>query len=321
MVLVVIGHYIPESSPDWYKALHGWIYTFHMPLFMFASGYIYIAYKKDENYGRFILKKVRRLMIPYFTTSFIIISIKLLTQKGMYVEHPVGITSYMKMFCLPEAGYYLWFIWALFLLFVFVPLFKGRKERLFLFMVAMFLHYAHPFALTTLFCVRQSVDMSVWFMLGVVAFDWKDKIKGVTGYGPASAILRSLIVAVFVSASLLNSYGSIGGGKIIAAVLPWSGIGCIMLLSTFLVRYKSRRFMKPLLAISHSGYIIYLFHTAFEGFAKSFLHKLPMAGGDGQSVFVAGCCMVAVVGIAGPIFLHKYVLNKSHVTKILFGLK
>lgn len=36
IILVVIGHYYPENAPGWYLALHSWIYTFHMPLFMFA---------------------------------------------------------------------------------------------------------------------------------------------------------------------------------------------------------------------------------------------------------------------------------------------
>lgn len=46
IILVVIGHYIPDYSPLWYICIHDIIYTFHMPLFMFASGFIYMATKK-----------------------------------------------------------------------------------------------------------------------------------------------------------------------------------------------------------------------------------------------------------------------------------
>lgn len=80
IIMVVIGHYVPDNMPDWYVVVHDWIYTFHMPLFMFASGYLYLILKKEENYSTFLFKKVKRLMIPYFVVSVIIITIKLLTE-------------------------------------------------------------------------------------------------------------------------------------------------------------------------------------------------------------------------------------------------
>lgn len=62
IILVVVGHYMPDNSPMWYVMLNKVIYTFHMPLFMFVSGYVYIATKKDISYGSFLMKKVKRLM-------------------------------------------------------------------------------------------------------------------------------------------------------------------------------------------------------------------------------------------------------------------
>lgn len=141
IILVVIGHYIPDNSPQWYVNLRTWIYSFHMPLFMFASGYIYMAFKKDEPYWTFVTKKIRRLMIPYFVVSVIIITIKFLTQSSMYVENPVTAMSYLRIFYLPEAGYFLWFIWALFTMFLIVPLFKTKVSRIILFIISIVLHY------------------------------------------------------------------------------------------------------------------------------------------------------------------------------------
>ena len=105
IILVVIGHYNPADAPEWYHLANRFIYAFHMPLFMFASGYIYAMTGNSQNKGggNFILKKFKRLMIPYFSTSVVIISIKLLTQQGMSVENPVTAASYIKMFYLPEA--------------------------------------------------------------------------------------------------------------------------------------------------------------------------------------------------------------------------
>lgn len=176
IILVVIGHYVPDYSPEWYVGVHDVIYTFHMPLFMFASGFIYMATKKDVPYKDFLWKKVKRLMVPYLSVSVIVITIKMLTEGHAYVENPVTVMSYVKMFYLPEAGYFLWFIWALWWMFVIVPLFKTKQMRLGLFTVAIILHYVPSF-LPEMFCLRQFQSMLVFFMLGVACCDWKQEIS------------------------------------------------------------------------------------------------------------------------------------------------
>lgn len=176
ILLVVIGHYVPDNSPKWYLGVHDVIYTFHMPLFMFASGYVYMATKKDVSYRDFLWKKIKRLMVPYLSVSTIVITIKLFTEGHALVENPVTAMSYMKMFYLPEAGYFLWFIWALWWMFVIVPLFKTKQMRLGLFVLAVVLHYI-PNLLPEMFCLRQFQGMLLYFMLGIVCCDWKQQIS------------------------------------------------------------------------------------------------------------------------------------------------
>ena len=118
IVLVVIGHYDPVNAPNWYQTLLKFIYTFHMPVFLFVSGYVYIATKKEESYLSFLYKKVKRLLVPYYATSAILITIKLLTQGDMYVKNPVTASAYLEMLYLPVAGYFLWFVMALWWMFV-----------------------------------------------------------------------------------------------------------------------------------------------------------------------------------------------------------
>lgn len=139
IVLVVVGHYFPENSPVWYECLNKLIYSFHMPLFMFASGFIYMATKKEgESYSKFLVKKLKRLMLPYVVVSVIVISIKMLTEKHASVENPVTAYAYIKMLYFPEAGYFLWFIWALWWMFVIAPLFATKQKRLLLLGAACF---------------------------------------------------------------------------------------------------------------------------------------------------------------------------------------
>ena len=77
-----------------------------------------------------------------------------------------------------------------------------------------------------------------------------------------------------------------------------------------------------LITISVSNYIIFLFHTTFEGFAKAIVHKVPMfADTSNEMLFVVNVSVVVLCGVVCPIVLHRYVLNKSSVTKVLFGSK
>lgn len=67
IILVVIGHYIPENSPNWYVTIHDVIYSFHMPLFIFISGWLFYftCLRKDKPYKEIVKLKLERLGIPF----------------------------------------------------------------------------------------------------------------------------------------------------------------------------------------------------------------------------------------------------------------
>jgi fucose 4-O-acetylase-like acetyltransferase len=203
IVLVVIGHYIPEQSPEWYVGVHDVIYSFHMPLFMFASGYIYNATRKDGAYGTFLWKKVKRLMVPYVVTSFIVITIKLLTQGNAYVQNPVTSMAYLQVLWSPVAGYFLWFIWALWWMFVVAPLFKTKGSRLALLGIAVLLHYV-PITLPDVFCLPEFKRMLMFFALGMTCMDYREHIT--------FNRWRWTGAAVFISANCLRYSGIANGG-------------------------------------------------------------------------------------------------------------
>lgn len=310
IILVVVGHYSPDESPEWYMWIHDVIYIFHMPLFMFASGYIYNATRKAEiGYGAFLLKKIKRLMIPYFVTSVIIISIKLLTQSNAYVENPVTWGSYIAIFYSPSAGYFLWFVWALWWMFVVVPLFKTRASRMVLCFVALLLAFL-PVDFPRTFCLQEFKAMFVYFMLGCLCCDFKQYIS--------FDKYRMMGITLF-TISLLVIGKDMRHFTIVGACL---GILMVMQLSKYLEQYAMSGKLRWLMQVSVSSYIIYLFHTTFEGFAKSFVHKIPLlANGENELMFTIGAIIVICCGVIIPIILHKYVLAKSRVIRTLFGLQ
>ena len=314
IILVVIGHYFPENAPAWYVVLHDAIYMFHMPLFMFASGYIYNATKKRIGYGAFIFKKVKRLVVPYFSVSFIVITIKLFTQGSSMVENPVTIMSYLQVFWFPSAGFFLWFIWALWWMFVLIPAFKTKQSRMGLFVLSVVLFFL-PVELPSTFCFAELKDMFIYFMLGVICYDNKDIFSVAVSRSPFPAI------AIFASCVIVNQiYGS---SEVNLYFIPaFAGILMTMQVSHIIETKANSNHTKWLILLSASSYMIYLFHTTFEEVAKSVCHKIPfIANGANDVSFIVGAVIIISCGVIAPVLLHKYVLSRTRVTSFLFGLK
>lgn len=64
VILVILGH-LP-TSPE----LHKYIFSFHLPLFFFISGYLFNQ-KKYSPAGKFITSRIRSLLFPYFSLTVV----------------------------------------------------------------------------------------------------------------------------------------------------------------------------------------------------------------------------------------------------------
>lgn len=310
IILVVIGHYSPDNAPLWYNSLLKFIYSFHMPVFLFISGFIYIATKKEESYLSFLFKKVKRLLIPYFSTSVIIISIKLFSQGNAYLENPVTINSYFEIFYLPVAGYFLWFIIALWWMFVITPLFKTRKLRLCLFLISAIIAYL-PFEPTHILCANEFKRMFIYFMLGVTLYDYKEYFNTII-----NRFSHSFIPLIFFI--VLEYIYLLKGCNMMECLLPFVGIIVTMQLANSLTNINSTKIKNMLFQVASSSYLIYLFHTTFEGFAKSIVIKCGLISNDLS--FVVCAFFILSLGIIGPICLNQ-IFKKVQYTRFLFGLK
>lgn len=95
----------------------------------------------------------------------------------------------------------------------------------------------------------------------------------------------------------------------------------VMYVSNWLANCRNSLVTKFLCCIAPSTYIIYLFHTTFEGFAKAIVHKVPiLASSSDGMLFISGACLVIVSGIAGPFLIYKYLLIRFRVMRWMFGL-
>ena len=319
IILVVIGHYNPADAPEWYHLANRFIYAFHMPLFMFASGYIYAMTGNSQNKGgggggKLIFHKLKRFFYPNLQKTVGKNSKKNLTQQGMSVENPVTAASYIKMFYLPEAGYFLWFIWALWLIFLLISMIKTKTGRTVLFAASLLTGFL-PVDWPEIFCINKAVAMLKYFMLGVFLINWPrwlDSAKKIPGMIPVCALPVLFACTLLVRNDILTG--------LMGYILPFAGIHTICVISA---RIKSlKHITQKLLVVSASSYIIYLFHTTFEGFVKSLVQQVPLlANGNDPLYFSVGAAAVIGAGIFLPIILHRYILQRNRLLRFLFGLK
>ena len=309
IILVVIGHYDPVDAPAHYNNMRMIIYSFHMPVFLFISGYLYLITRKDESFKSFITKKVKRLAIPYLVTSVIIITIKLLTQDTARVDHPVTALSYLKMFYLPEAGYVLWFIIALFIMFMVVFFFKSRTSRLVLFGASLVISFL-PSCDIDILSLGQCQVMFVYFMTGVVVADYAPNLFKM------SIIPSAIILLLFIAGEAY--YVQHPDSELMYRLLAFMGIAAIMTLC-----YNCEKYV-PVLArscvvLAPSVYIIYLFHTTALGFAKAAFGKLAFFAGNADSIFYLQALCAIACGVIVPIILYS-IIKKFKILRLLFGV-
>lgn len=152
-------------------------------------------------------------------------------------------------------------------------------------------------------------------MLGVFLHDyphWIKAAKKLPGIIPVCALPTLFICSMSVENRLFTS--------IINYILPFIGIYAICILSIWIKSWN--HLTQKLLVVSASSYIIYLFHTTFEGFIKSVIQKIPiLATGTNSVSFCMGAALVIGAGVFLPIVLHHRILMQNHILRFLFGLK
>ena len=131
IILVVIGHCIPDASTPagvsrpLFKILFQVIYSFHMPLFFFISGYLAsLNGLQIKDKALAIKKKAKRLLIPYFFVGLCYMPLKILL--GSFANKPYDIHNLWKLCIGVNPDGELWFLYALFVIST-IAIIYGRK--------------------------------------------------------------------------------------------------------------------------------------------------------------------------------------------------
>lgn len=133
MLLVVIGHVTltgifenPQTPVS--ATIERVIYSFHMPLFMFISGFLFYFTKisRDLAYKEVVFDKLKRLGIPYLFFTFFTFSVKFIFSPFMKRPVELSLRQFTDSFLYPGSNPLseMWFVATLFIIMLSYPLLK-----------------------------------------------------------------------------------------------------------------------------------------------------------------------------------------------------
>lgn len=185
-IFVILGHVANNgfisSESAWWLFSKDWIYIFHMPLFFMVSGYLlsYKGYLRDRTYGQFMFGKMKRLLIPYLIINSLV-WLAMLTLQIIQGNVSITITEILLGFIRPRTNAltYLWFLFALFLVFLTTPLLKKLldfKKPLCVIIIVVFCVVLYILPLNTEYFALSDLHKDLLFfvfgcLLGQMEFD------------------------------------------------------------------------------------------------------------------------------------------------------
>lgn len=213
MLWVVIGHSPLNMSdmPYIVKLLFDVAYSFHMPLFILISGFLFYKTRlswrmkapknspKRWSYKSIMADKLQRLGIPFVVFTLIAMIMKALFPSDMARPSSISLGEFIHAILYPSKGPLLemWFVAVIMWMFALTPLWevslKSKKNSILTFGILVLLNISInnlPFG--TFLCLRDTIRFGVYFYLGMLASKYSVEI-------PCRKYKYRVLIIAFVS--------------------------------------------------------------------------------------------------------------------------
>lgn len=210
ILLVVFGHSYPFGvyiSPGLWK-IQNFIYTFHMPLFLFLSGYLLTYNTRPAS--SYIRKRGIRLLVPYFALSVIAFMPKAMVQQFLNDSMEFSVWYLIKTELIPRDNVWghFWYIPVVFTLCCFgVPMLKHMRNHRaagWALLAATYLFLFMP-QTTDWFALEDLRKTAFYFVLGMVLALWDPDERVVANRCWLLALPAAVALFVVVNTTLTNS--------------------------------------------------------------------------------------------------------------------
>ncbi len=309
--LVVLGHVVtgrPPAGNEWYVWMRTAIYAFHMPFFIYLSGYIFFytdsATRAWRNFPDFVARRAERLLIPFLLFGLFIIVGKHVAAQFIHVDN-MGQSALQEIVNLfwntrNSAAQSVWYVFVLFeMTLVAVLALRLVRSPLILFAVAI------PLSLLPVWPVLYLDRFFLYlpfFFVGGIAVAHREK------WNAAMDRHLWLFLVLFVAAIVVTRMLSIYHLSILAC-----GLTAIPALHG-LCRLAAVQGSRALDVLGRYSFPIYLLNTIALGVAKGVL--LLFMPWDGTNFLIFLPVMLAA-GIAGPILIKTLIFRRiAYLDKI-----
>lgn len=300
---VVIGHVIrglrkgPIEVSLFLKDVADFVYLFHVPCFFFASGYLYVHSrpKKGKGYLKFVWKKLVVLGLPYFACSVFYMLAGPIMSADIETYSFLGIMK--ELLTAPIAQY--WYLYALFEMFLIVPVVQLAEERGVNsgWILLLFIACALGIRVDILWA-KYLILYTCYFYLGVY-FNQRNFLEkycaGQTGKR-GLFVCGAATIGIYVLYRAINSSELLGDTSmnLLQGVTKLLLVICMVGMSVA-VTSKKNTMNRFLIWLSEYLLYIYLLHTWFTGSIRVILCRVGIS-----SCWLHTICGMAV-GVAGPV--------------------
>lgn len=276
---------VTTVAGDFEVFFEGFINSFHVPLFLFLSGYVYQITGKWESKGNrisFLLHKALNLGLPYVVFSCLYIFLNSFTTG---TNHSNRITDIFNIFVNPVAQY--WFLYSLFLLFLLWTLlsyFWNEKIILIVLIVVNMVIMKYSINLFDWWLVSAYI---IVFGLGVII---PNMIFDKCGTGTKLFIMIAHVTfAVIVHSEKLDTIYAVAEVRRVIGII--ASICFISLIS------KNEIVKKYLLIVNNYSFYIYLLHTIFTAAIRMILIKMGIMSFAVHTVVGVAIGLLIPIGI------------------------
>lgn len=196
IILVVIGHTIQYGSHQYFDffshPLFMIIYSFHMPLFIYWSGYVAYFSFKNKSEKTIFTSRIGTLLLPFISWGIIEFLLNIFFGNNSLIKLPQYIVA---LIAFPDRG--LWFIWVLFVLYILLIFIRKLEPKLkigsyiILYLALLFIPYDNFF----------DIYMIKWlmpfFLAGYLISKYKTYLQRVLPYVKITSLIMFPVLMLF----------------------------------------------------------------------------------------------------------------------------